>query len=58
MVEFGLGGYFGSGRLTAWKNALNDVYRAQIKTSHHQAMYGEPKMYLDFDLSDARPKFI
>ncbi len=53
MVEFGLGGYFGSRRLTAWKNVLNDVY-----TSPHQAMYGEPKMYLDFDLSDARPKFI
>jgi hypothetical protein len=43
MVESGLGGQFWFKAAMAGNDALNEVYKEHIKTSPHQAMYGEPK---------------
>jgi hypothetical protein len=43
MIESGLGGRFWFKAAMAGKDARNAVYKRRIKTSPHQAMYGEPK---------------
>ncbi len=43
MVESRLGGRFWFRAAVAWKDARNAIYMERIKTSPHNAMYGEPK---------------
>ena len=43
MAESGLGGRFWFRAAMAGKDARNAIYAERLKTSPHQAMYGEPK---------------